>query len=408
MLWWKNPETRDFAAVIADGAVRSGKTFSLSVGFIFWSAASFNGASFAVCGKTLKSVRRNVVKPLFETLSRLSFASVKDFPSKNYFEVSFGKSRNRYYLFGGKDSASASLIQGMTLGGLLMDEVALMPRSFVEQAIARCSLDGSKFWFNCNPDNPFHWFKREWIDKRKEKKCLYLHFSLSDNPSLSEEIISRYHTLYSGAFYRRFVLGEWCSAEGLVYPMFSPEKHCFGKPPESLERCVISVDYGTVNPTSAGLWGKSGEVWYRLSEYYFDSRREGAQRTDEEHYKALESLAKTAEYFGKTVDTVICDPSAASFSECIRRHGKFSVRAAKNDVISGIRKVSDALVSGKIRISEDCADTLREFSLYRWDGKSGNDCPIKENDHAMDDIRYFVAGFLGEEADGFCVLSVAR
>lgn len=408
MLWWSMDDSRDFDAIIADGAVRSGKTFSMSLGFVFWSMKTFDRNSFAICSKTIKSARRNVVKPLFDFLSGLEFFSVKDFLSKGYFEISLGRKTNRYYIFGGRDESSAGLIQGVTLSGLLLDETALMPRSFVEQAIARCSVSGSKLWFNCNPDNPYHWFKCEWIDKAELKNCLYLHFDLTDNPSLSEKIIKRYHTLYSGAFYERFILGKWSSAEGLVYPFFTPDKHSVNSLPCHFTRFVMSVDYGTVNPTSAGLWGKSEGVWYRVREYYFDSRKEGFQRTDEEHYRKLSELSRYALDFGGRVDTVVCDPSAASFIECIRRHGEMTVVPAKNDVISGIRKVSDALNQKKILIYKDCRDALREFSLYRWDEKSKSDSPIKENDHAMDDIRYFVTRFLEENTEDFCVLSVQR
>lgn len=408
MLWWKNEDTKDCAGCIADGAVRSGKTFSMSLGYIFWSASCFDKQSFAICGKTITSVRRNLVKPLLDYLDAFDFIKVKDLPSKNYFDVTFGKNRNRYYLFGGKDSSSEGLIQGMTLAGILMDEIVLMPRSFVEQAVARCSVEGSRFWFNCNPGSQFHWFKKEWIDKAEEKNCCYFHFDLNDNPSLSQRIINRYHSLYSGAFYKRFVLGQWCSAEGLVYPRFDPERDSVDSLPRYFERFVISVDYGTVNPTSAGLWGKSGKVWYRTAEYYYDSRREGCSRTDEEHYDAVRELGLSCEKYGCKADSIVCDPSAASFMECIRRHGEFNVIGADNDVVSGIRRVSDALNTGEIAIYSGCKDILREFSLYRWNENSCYDAPIKEHDHAMDDMRYFVTAFLKEQTDCFCVFSLDR
>lgn len=238
-------------------------------------------------------------------------------------EIEYSGRRNRFYLFGGKDEGSAALIQGMTLGGVLLDEVALMPRSFVEQALARCSLDGSKLWFNCNPDTPLHWFYEEWIKKSEEKNCLYLHFTMDDNPSLTPAIKRRYESLYSGAFYDRFVLGKWVAAQGLVYPFFSRSVHV-AEPAGIPSRYFISCDYGTVNPSSFGLWGEYGGRWYRLSEYYFDSRREGEQRTDEEHYAALEQLAGDL-----NIEAVIADPSAASFLECIRRHGRFRAVPAK-------------------------------------------------------------------------------
>lgn len=400
--WWCRPEYRDCDAIICDGAVRSGKTMSMSLGFVLWASRSFSGAAFAVCGKTVTSLRRNVITPLLPMLRELGFIC-EEKVSRNYIDISFPGGGNRFYLFGGRDESSASLIQGVTLSGVFLDEAALMPRSFVEQALARCSVSGSKMWFNCNPDNPAHWFYNEWIRKAEEKNALYLHFTMDDNPSLSEELKNRYKRLYSGAFYDRFVLGLWTASEGVVYPMFDREKHVFSGDVDC-ERYVISCDYGTVNPSSFGLWGLHRGVWYRLREYYYSSKKEGISRTDEEHYAALEQLAE-----GKKISRVIIDPSAASFIECIRRHGKFTAVKADNDVVSGIRRVSTALKQNKLMFHESCRDIIREFSLYRWNEKSGADVPIKENDHAMDDMRYFVSAMLkNNENDGFIAISVAR
>ena len=402
MNWWKNPEYRDYDAIICDGAVRSGKTLSMSVGFIFWASAAFNGSSFALCGKTVTSLRRNVVVPLIPVIKEYGFTCLEKV-SRNYIDITFLGKTNRFYLFGGKDEGSASLIQGMTLSGVFFDEAALMPRSFVEQALARCSVSGSKMWFNCNPDNPSHWFYNEWIKKAEEKKALYLHFTMDDNPSLSASMKDRYKRLYSGAFYDRFVLGRWTASEGVVYPMFSAEKHVFSGEVQC-EEFVISCDYGTVNPSSFGLWGLCGGVWHRIKEYYYSSKREGVPRTDEGHYSALEELAG-----GRRILRVIVDPSAASFIECIRRHRKFRVVKADNDVITGIRQVSAALKQNRLKFNESCKDILREFQLYRWSEKAGTDAPVKENDHAMDDMRYFVADMLANEnGDDFFAVSVSR
>jgi PBSX family phage terminase large subunit len=360
----------------------------------------FNGGSFAICGKTITSLRRNVITPLVNLLGTLGFTCLEKV-SRNYIDISLSGRANRFYLFGGKDEASASLIQGITLCGILLDEVALMPRSFVEQALARCSVQGSKLWFNCNPEHPYHWFFREWIQKADEKSALYLHFTMKDNPSLTPEIIGRYERMYSGVFYERFILGKWTASSGIVYPMFDRSLHVFKTPP-LCSRFVISCDYGTVNPSSFGLWGYSGGKWHRISEYYYSSKEKGMLRTDEEHYSALEKLAGS-----RIIDRIVVDPSAASFMECIRRHGKFNVVPAKNDVLSGIRRVSDALKQNLIMFSENCTDTLREFSLYCWNEKAG-DAPVKENDHAMDDIRYFVSTIMADENDGFFVLSLSR
>ena len=383
--WWhrNSPDhTRD--AIICDGAVRSGKTFSMSLSFVLWTFYAFSGADFGLCGKTIRSLRRNMVTPVIPHLKSLGFECEEKL-SQNVLLVRCGEVTNRFYLFGGRDEAAAALIQGITLSGVLFDEVALMPRSFVEQAMARCSVSGSRFWFNCNPEHPEHWFYREWILKAPQKNALYLHFTMDDNPSLSERVKRRYENLYSGVFYERFVRGKWVAVHGAVYP-FMADEEMYVKPPEKgLTDFIISCDYGTVNPTSMGLWGRKDVVWYRIDEYYFDSRREGFQKTDEEHYDALLKLAS-----GRRITQVIVDPSAASFIEVIRRHGELDVTPAKNNVVNGIRRVSDALKNGRIKICACCKDARREFQLYRWDSAKREDAPIKENDHAMDDIRYFV------------------
>lgn len=402
MNWWKNPKYRHLDAVICDGAVRSGKTLSMSLGFMLWSSSSFDGGAFAVCGKTVTSLRRNVITPLLPVLAEYGFVCCEKV-SSNYIDITFMGHTNRFYLFGGKDEGSAALIQGMTLSGVFLDEVALMPRSFVEQALARCSVNGSKMWFNCNPDNPSHWFYREWIKKTAEKNALYIHFTMDDNPSLSAALKKRYKRLYSGTFYERFVLGKWTASQGIVYTMFSESRHVY-KGEKECEKYVISCDYGTVNPSSFGLWGLSGGIWYRLKEYYYSSKREGVSRTDEEHYAALEMLAEN-----RHISKVIVDPSAASFIECIRRHGKFRVVKADNDVVKGIRQVSTALSQGRLMFHESCTDIIREFHLYSWNEKSGSDIPVKENDHAMDDMRYFTADMMKSQGgDSFIAMSVAR
>ncbi len=401
--WWtENSPHKLCDAIICDGAVRSGKTVCMSLSFILWSLYRFSDSSFALCGKTISSLRRNVITPLLPLLISMGF-TVNERRSANIIEIGNGKHINRFYLFGGKDESSAALIQGMTLCGILMDEVALMPRSFVEQAMARCSVNGSKFWFNCNPENPNHWFYKEWIKKANEKNCLYLHFLMDDNPSLSEKIRERYKSLYSGAFYERFILGKWVAVDGLVYPFFNEKEHITNTLPERFEKHYISCDYGTVNPASFGLWGLYKGVWYRIREFYHDSKAKGFQMTDKEYYDQLVSLAGD-----KRVEAVIVDPSAASFIECIRREGKFRVIPAKNDVADGIRKVSEKLKTHKILIHSSCKDSIREFSMYRWDSNTVKDAPKKEYDHAMDDIRYFVAMLPNTVDDAVFALSVTR
>lgn len=403
LTWWRpgSPE-RDRQAIICDGAVRSGKTLCTGLSFFCWAMRSFHGKNFALCGKTIVSVRRNLLEELLPLLERLGFRCEQK-AARNLLRVRLGGHCNTFYLFGGKDEGSAALIQGMTLAGALLDEVALMPRSFVEQTVARCSVTGSKLWFSCNPESPAHWFYREWIQQAEEKRALRLQFTMADNPGLSQEVLERYQTMFQGTFYRRFVLGEWVAAEGLVYDFFD-EGFVRDAPEGELEDWHISCDYGTVNPTSMGLWGRRDGVWYRVAEYYYDARASRRQKTDEEHADALERLAG-----GRTIRAVVVDPSAASFGETLRRRG-WRVRKAENEVLSGIRTTAQLLKTGKIVICKACADAVREFSLYRWEERGdGQDRVKKEHDHAMDEIRYFAATVAARgTGGGFFAGSVAR
>ena len=396
--WWQR---EDWEAIICDGAVRSGKTFSMGVSFFLWAQARFDGKQFGLCGKTIVSLRRNLLTELVPYLRRIGM-SIREKRSENLLIVRFAGHENRFLLFGGRDESSAALIQGSTLAGVLLDETVLMPRSFVEQAIARCSVPGSRLWFNCNPENPGHWFYREWILKAKARRALYLHFTMEDNPALSPRIRARYRNAYSGVFYRRFVLGEWTAAQGLVYDFFDRERDAADVPEGPFEEWRISVDYGTANPASFGLWGKKNAVWYRVAEYYYDSRKAGRQRTDEEYAEALERLAGE-----RTIRRVIVDPSAASFIEVLRRRG-FQVVRANNDVADGIRVTSDLLKKRRIVICRTCGDCLREMELYCWDERGGRDAPRKENDHAMDDLRYFAMDSVKGEQSGFAAVTVER
>lgn len=384
LTWWSDAAMHDYDAIICDGSIRAGKTMTMAVSFILWAFTAFDKQVFAICGKTIESVRRNIVTHLPQWLDGI--VRIQERRSENLLIISFAGKTNRFYLFGGKDEGSAALIQGMTLAGVMFDEVALMPRSFVEQALARCSVEGSKFWFNCNPDTPEHWFYKEWIQKHKKKNALYLHFTMEDNKSLSEKVKKRYENMYSGVFYDRFIRGLWVVAEGLVYDFFQSKKDTIIKTIniDDYNEFYVSIDYGTINPCSMGLWGVNSEGAARIRESYFDSRKEGRQRTDEEHYQALVELVRDF-----PITRVIVDPSAASFIECIRRHGEFRVKPAINSVIDGIRITSSLLNAGMIHIDPSCKDCIREFGLYRWDEKKTSDTVLKENDHAMDEVRYF-------------------
>ena len=400
--WWMpGNETARYDAIVCDGAVRSGKTLAMGMGFFLWAMLSFDKQRFGICGKTIQSLRRNVLSEILPRLSRLGMVW-KEKRSENLLTVTFHGHENRFYIFGGRDESSASLIQGITFAGILMDEVVLMPRSFVEQACARCSVAGSRLWFNCNPAGPTHWFYKTWIQEAEKRNCLRLAFTMEDNPSLSPRIRARYERLYTGVFYRRFILGQWVQAEGRVYDFFEPGM-VRPAPAEGYRKWYVSCDYGTVNPTSMGLWGLREGIWYRVKEFYFSSRAAQHQMTDEEYAAQLQKLAGDRE-----ITAVIVDPSAASFIEVLRRHG-WRVQKADNDVLSGIRLTSDALKQGRIVICQDCADCIREMDEYVWDLSGGaKDRVRKEHDHAMDDMRYFVSTVLGRKEVGFAACAVER
>lgn len=370
-----------YDALICDGAVRSGKTSIMMWAFVRWAMENFSGQRFGVCGRTVDSCTKNIIVPFTAMSLAKEHYIIRWRRGDKVMEVRRGAVTNYFEVFGGKDESSYTLIQGRTLAGVLLDEVVLMPRSFVEQALTRCSVDGAKLWFSCNPGSPQHWFYLEWIKRHKERNALYLHFEMTDNPGLSEKTLERYQNMFTGVFYDRYIRGLWVLAEGLVYDF--GEENIVDKVPESGEY-YISCDYGTLNPFSAGLWCWDGETATRIREYYYSGRAENRNKTDEEYYTELEKLAGEL-----PVISIIVDPSAASFIEVIKRHEKFKVRKAVNDVLPGIATTARYLRSGALKIHRSCKDAIREFGLYRWDEKSTEDRPIKENDHAMDDTRYF-------------------
>lgn len=386
LTWWlPSSGVSGYEGIIADGAIRSGKTVSMALSYVMWAMETFREENFGMCGKTIGSFRRNVLNPLKRMLRTRGYRYI-DHRADNYVEIRRGPAVNYFFIFGGKDERSQDLVQGITLAGVLFDEVALMPESFVNQATARCSVEGAKFWFNCNPDSPEHWFKKNWIDRIGEtsgKRLLYLHFTMDDNLSLSEETKARYRGMYVGVFYRRFILGEWCIAEGLVYAEFTAE-NIKDDHVENPTRWFISIDYGTYNAFSAGLWAWDGRTAQREKEFYYSGRTEREQLTDDEYYAKVEELAA-----GRDISLIVIDPSAASFITLIRKKKRFKVKKANNDVLDGIRFTAACLKAGLINIHAGCTDCRREFGLYRWNEKATTDAVIKENDHAMDDVRYF-------------------
>lgn len=397
LTWWcQNSPVNEKDGIIADGAIRSGKTVSMSLSFVMWAMSSFDGQNFAMCGKTIGSFRRNVLFWL-KLMLRSRGYSITDHRADNLLVVRKNGKENYFYIFGGKDERSQDLIQGITLAGVFFDEVALMPESFVNQATGRCSVKGSKFWFNCNPDGPYHWFKVNWIDKCKEKNILYLHFTMDDNLSLAEDIKKRYRSMYTGVFFKRYILGLWAVAEGIIYDMFSKEKHT--KDIKEFFHILIngnryvSCDYGTQNATVFLLWNKGRDgKWYCIREYYYSGRDKAKQKTDSEYADDLKEWLE-----GIQIKAIIVDPSAASFIAELRKRG-YKVLKAKNDVLDGIRLVGTLLNLEQLVFASSCKETIKEFASYVWDEKAlerGEDKPTKQHDHCLDACRYFVSTILG-------------
>ena len=390
LFWWQVPEYQDKFAIICDGSVRAGKTVVMSLSYVRWAMMQFNGRNFGMAGKTIGSLRRNVIRDLKRILISEHYR-VKDNQSENMLTVSKNGHTNYFFLFGGTNEASQDLVQGITLAGFFFDEVALMPESFVAQATSRLSVEGSKAWFNCNPDSPYHWFKLQWIDELTKKKAIRIHFLMKDNPSLSEETLRRYDSMYSGVFYLRYILGQWAMADGLVYDNFDREKMVVDIPKEPVwEKQWISIDYGTQNATVFKLWSLFKGTWYNNAEYYYSGRETGRQKTDEQYIDDLEDFFFEHDLSRKNVKLIV-DPSAASFKKALRNRG-FVVVNANNNVLDGVRFMMTQMNQGKMKWTEASQHTIKEFGSYMWDKKAadrGEDAVVKEHDHCMDADRYF-------------------
>ena len=382
------PESK-YDALICDGSIRAGKTSVMSVAFILWAMKRFNKQNFAICSRTVQTAVRNVIKPLIGMAYINDRYSVQFRRADSLLIVRRGERENYFYIYGGKDESSYTLIQGITLAGVLLDEVALMPKSFVEQALARCSVEGSKFWFNCNPGSPMHWFNVEWIRQPDKHNALHLHFTMDDNPSLSEQMRARYESMYSGVFYQRYIRGLWVAAEGLIYDTFDADRHVLPETPVTEGEAYVSCDYGPQNATVFLLWQKErGSMrWVCTKEYYYSGRENMRQKTVGEYVDDL-----TAWLDGVSPRRVIIDPSATPLKAELHKRG-YQTRDADNDVRDGIADVSSMLRNDRIAFARSCKNTVEEFGAYMWDPKAadrGEDAPIKEHDHAMDAVRYFV------------------
>lgn len=359
---------------IKEGATRSGKTY-LDYFLIPRRIRSCTGNGLIVLlGNTKGTLNRNILEPMRgiwgdELVGQIS--------NDNTVQL-FGR---KCHALGADKISQVARLQGSGIEYCYGDEITTWNEEVFAMLKSRLDKPHSVFDGTCNPDSPNHWLLR-FLESNAD--IFRQHYTIYDNPNLPPEFVKNLELEYSGTVYfDRFILGKWALAEGLVYPMFSRCKHVFSSEP-SVGEYYVSVDYGTLNPCSMGLWCISdGKAW-RLKEFYHDGRKQRRLMTDEDYCNALEELVGDTQ-----IQSVVVDPSAASFIETVRRRGRFTVKKAKNNVLDGIRTTAGFISAGRIMINESCVDTLRELGAYSWDNSAEGDRPLKFNDHAMDDMRYF-------------------
>ncbi len=374
---------------VKSGATRSGKTF-MDYFVIPKRIRSVSGKDglVVILGNTKGTLQRNIIDPLQNIWGTELVSSIR---SDNT-AVLFGE---KCYCLGADKINQVDRIRGSSIKYCYGDEVVTWHEEVFNMLKSRLDKPYSRFDGTCNPDNPNHWFYKF---LQGGKADLYLQeYQIYDNPYLYADFVANLENEYSGTvFFDRYILGKWVLAEGLIYPEAAAGKCTVERAELAYSQYYVSCDYGTLNPCSMGLWGLHQGTWYRIREYYYSGRETGRNKTDDEYYAELEKLCA-----GLPIRSVVVDPSAASFIACIRHRHKYNVTEAKNSVLEGIRNTATALSSGKIKILSCCKNTLAEFAAYRWDESSIEDRPIKENDHAMDDIRYFVNTVLNNQGGFF-------
>jgi len=373
--WWCDGSPhRDKKIVIADGAVRSGKTIAMICGFFLWSLHSFDGEAFILAGKTIGALKKNVVKPTLQILTAWGLP---------YHYVSSGDEArievkgNVYYMYDAHNERSQDRLQGLTAAGALLDEVALMPRSFVDQAMARCSVKGSRLWFNCNPESPSHFVKTEYIDCAKEKKIYHLHFTMQDNLTLDSEIRAWYETAFTGVFYRRFILGQWAVTDGLVYPQFANAPQSFTVtelPP--IQYAVIGVDFGgTGSAHSFTLTGFTPrfEKMVLLSEYYHNNKKNGVLSPEQVETEFIAFVKRAKERF--RVYEAYCDSAEQTLIQglkvaAIRAGLAIDIRnAIKGPINDRIAFTNSMISQGRFFVHSSCRHAIEALRDAVYDSK---------------------------------------
>lgn len=357
-----------------EGAVRSGKTYGdyYVIPKRIRARVGLDGLAF-IFGVSKGTIERNILEPMRNLWGE---AYVGDIRSDNTATI-FGE---QVYCLGCEKVSQVSKIRGTSIKYAYGDEVAEWNPDVFQLIKSRLDKEYSVFDGALNPDSPLHWLK-EFLDS--DADIYRQHYTIFDNPFLPPSFVHELCKEYEGTvFYDRYILGEWTLAEGLVYPGYDNTVPTVER---KYSRFIVSMDYGIQNATAMILWGYYNGVWYAVREYYHSGRETGEQKTDEQYYEELERLVR-----GVTVDHIVIDPSAASFIALIRQKGRYKVRSAVNDVIPGIQHTAACLTSGIIQFNDICERVLQEFGLYSWDDKAPEDRPIKENDHGMDAVRYFV------------------
>ena len=398
MYWWKEPVWSQASGIIAHGAVRAGKTLAMAFGFLEWTKASFVGKNFGLCGKTIKSFERNVLGYM-KDYSRIMGWRWRHNHSDNCVTITYKSGEwNKFYLFGGKDEGSQDLIQGITLAGVFLDEVALMPESFVNQALARLSVTGAKVWMNCNPASPSHFIKTEYIDKYIERNYIVTHFTMDDNLSLSEERRDFYRKQWVGVFHRRYVLGEWVAAEGAIYEIYSEDKERFRiEDIPHLTRISIGLDYGASK--SRGAWECTGITADRQVISLCEGHMSGIQSPEDIYEYTYNFCKKVEKLYGKP-QIIWCDYGAlgqvitTGLQNYLRRKGyPIEIRdCKKGEIIDRILLTLRLMGEGRYHISGLCPQLSKAFENALWE-EDKEDTRLDDGTSDIDSLDAFEYSF---------------
>lgn len=384
---------------IWEGAVRSGKTYVSLLRFIRELAEGPEG-EYCIITRTYDSFKRNIL-PL---LTHMIGTDARYYQGKREMNI-WGKT---VHIVGADDERSESKVRGFTASGCYIDEISIIPESVFRMMISRCMMNDAKIFGTTNPDSPFHWLKQDFLTDNPDVKSWQ--FTLNDNPRLSQEEKDYLCRQYKGIWYQRFIEGKWVQAQGAIFDFFDTKLHVINQPPGNGEYYLVGVDYGTTNACSFVLIGinrsKYPNMWVE-DVYYFDSKVAQRQKTDSEYASDLKKFIS-----GYGVRAIYIDPSAASFKLELMREGVSNLYDAKNEVIDGIRLMSDFFLNGTLKVCAKCVVLIKEMQSYVWDPKcqkTGEDKPLKVSDHSVDAARYAIySHFFGKSGAALSSVDIDR